>query len=84
MLQLVCDTTIPPRSKRKIQSEQARAAKLNNEFDLATTETGASEPPGLPQPSTSGVSFSQLVDSGPSELHPGISEEFNEKSATAK
>ena len=75
-------TTMPPKSKRKIQLEQARATKLakSSEPDQTTTEPAVSEPESSPQPSTSCASFSEPAET---ELDSEIPEEYEERSAMA-
>ena len=62
---------MPPKSKRKIQLEQARATKLakSSEPDQTTTEPAVSEPAAS---STSGASFSEPIEI---ELDPETPEE---------
>ena len=70
---------MPPKSKRKIQLEQAKLAK-SSEPDQTTTEPAVSEPAASPQPSTSGASFSEPAEA---ELDPETPEEYEERSAMA-
>ena len=69
---------MPPKSKRKIQLEQARATKLAKSSE--PTEPAVSEPAASPQPSTSGVSFSEPAET---ELDPETPEEYEERSSMA-
>ena len=73
------------KSKRKLQLEQARGAKLAKSSDSKQTmnEPAVSEPLASPQPSTSSASFSEPTDSALSELGLEIAEEFDEQSSRA-
>ena len=62
---------MPPRSKRKIQLEQARSQKISKRSESSQTaiEPAATEPLSVsPLPSTSGASFSEPVDSAQVEI----------------
>ena len=81
---------MPPRSKRKRQLEKARSQKLargsessQTAIEPAVTEPLSTSPEASPLPSTSGVSFSEPVDSAQVEMDPETPEDYNELSAMA-
>ena len=77
---------MPPRSKRKIQLEQARSQKISKGSESSQTaiEPAATEPlSASPLPSTSDASFSEPVDSAHVEIDPETPEDYNELGAMA-
>ena len=77
---------MPPKSKRKIQLEEARAAKVSksSESFQAASQSEVSEPPLMPsQPSTSSGGSAGQTSSSPMEHDPEIVEDFDERSTMA-